>query len=98
MGEVIFLRQGLFGLRTAILVPRHGTATRAARSIARVVGRVGLCGWKLIRGITAVIWTLLLIVAMLPALALYSLVFLFALTLGFGILYEVGRAVGLVAN
>ena len=98
MGEVIFLRQGLFGPRKAIVVPRHWAANRVVRSVVRVVARMGLCGWKLLKSIMVAIGTLLLTVAMLPALALFSLLFLVALTLGFAILYDVGRAVGLIAN
>ena len=97
MGEVIYLRQGLFGTKTSRMVPEYTAAIKLLRSLARFVGRVALRAWRILRGIGIAIWMLLLTVAMLPGLVLYALFFLFALVLGFGIIFEVGRALAIIS-
>jgi hypothetical protein len=98
MGEVIFLRHGLFGPKTSRAVPDYSSVNKLLRSLMRFLGRGALLAWKVLRAVGIAIWMLLLMVAMIPGLVLYAVFFLFLLALGFGIIFEVGKAFAIVAS
>ena len=98
MGEVIFLRHGLFGVRTARMISRHGATTRLLLAIMRVAGRLLVVIGRFARAALISIWILLLSIAMLPALALYAVFFIFLLAIGFAILFDIGRALSIFSS
>jgi hypothetical protein len=98
MGEIIYMREGLFGPRVSVHTRTYGKLTNHLRSYARLLGKVAKRVWRGIKACFYLVWVLLLGVAMLPGITLYALFFLFCLALGFGILFEVGKALTIVGN
>lgn len=95
MGEVIFIRHGLFGPRTSRMVSRHGAHKRASLAVMKIGGRMLVMTGRFLRAAFISIWILLFSIAMLPVLALYAVFFILLLALGFGILFDVGRALSI---